>query len=187
MGTEPWKGKASVKEGDDYPATFISHDDAVTFCQKVTEAETKRLNLNSDWKYDLPTEAQREYACRANSKTAYHFGDDPSQLSNYAWWSSGTDGDALNEPYAHEVQKKRRNSWFLYDMHGNVWEWCRDNYADNPPGGTDPIMNQGDKFVLRGGSYNSSASSCRSAERIGLPSDSRNHHYGFRVALVRTN
>jgi len=187
MNTEPWKGKAGVKEGDNYPATFVSYDDAEAFCQKLTQTETKSLQLPDGWKYELPTEAQREWACRAGSRTAYCFGDDASKLNDYAWWSSGTDGDALNEPYAHEVGTKKRNAWSFFDMHGNVWEWCRDCYADKLPGGTDPLVSQGDKRVLRGGCYNSSASNCRSATRIGLPSDSRNYRYGFRVVLIRAN
>jgi sulfatase modifying factor 1 len=187
MNTEPWKGKTGVKAGDSYPATFVSYDDAETFCQKLTQTESKAGRLTNSWKYELPTEAQREWACRAGSRTAYCFGDDPSKLNDYAWWSSATDGDALNEPYAHEVGTKKRNAWGFCDMHGNVWEWCRDSFADKLPGGTDPLVSQGDKRVLRGGCYNSSASNCRSATRIGLPSDSRNPRYGFRVALVRSN
>ncbi len=187
MSTEPWKGKPGVKEGDNFPATFVSYDDAESFCQKVTESETNAHTLPNGWKYELPTEAQRELACRAGSTTAYCFGDDAAKLSDYGWWSSGKEGNAVNEPYSHETAIRHSNQWGFFDMHGNVWEWCRDCYADKLPGGADPLVTQGDKRVLRGGCFNSSASNCRSAERIGLPSNSRNQRYGFRVVLIRAS
>lgn len=194
MQTEPWKDKPRVKEGDNFPAAFVSYDDAEAFCQKLTESESKAHTLPDGWKYELPTEAQREWACRAGSTTAYCFGDDPAKLNDYAWWSSGgtvtgaaTAGDLLNQIYAHEVGTKKQNAWGFFDMHGNIWEWCRDCYADKLPGGEDPLVTQGDKRVLRGGCYVSSDSNCRSAERIGLPSNSRNERYGFRVVLIRAN
>jgi formylglycine-generating enzyme len=188
MNTEPWKGKPGVMEGTEYfPATFVSYDDAEAFCQKLTQTETNAHTLPDGWKYELPTEAQREYACRASSTTAYCFGDDPAKLSDYGWWSSGKEGNAVNELWAHQVGIRQNNKWGFFDMHGNVWEWCRDCYADKLPGGVDPLVTQGDKRVLRGGCFNSSASNCRSAERIGLPSNSRNQRYGFRVVLIRAS
>lgn len=86
---------------------------------------------------------------------------------------------------------KKPNAWGLYDMHGNLWEWCRDYYRAKLTGGTDPFVERDidktSKYVLRGGSYANSASNCRSASRCGLPPDSRNRRYGFRIALVPTN
>jgi formylglycine-generating enzyme required for sulfatase activity len=78
MGTEPWKGKEYVQEGDDYPAVYVSWDDAVEFCKKLSAMEGKV--------YRLPTEAEWEYACRGGTKTAFSFGDDEAELSKYAWW-----------------------------------------------------------------------------------------------------
>ena len=78
MGTEPWKGQKYVREGDDYPAVYVSWDDAVEFCEKLSEKEGKD--------YRLPTEDEWEYACRGGTKTAFSFGDDEAKLSDYAWW-----------------------------------------------------------------------------------------------------
>ncbi|MFM7837874.1 MAG: formylglycine-generating enzyme family protein, partial [Planctomycetaceae bacterium] len=93
MGTEPWKGNAFVQEGDDYPAVYVSWDDAVEFCKKLSAMEGKV--------YRLPTEAEWEYACRGGTKTAFSFGDEEAELGKYAWF----DGNAwdIDEKYAHRV------------------------------------------------------------------------------------
>ncbi len=131
-------------------------------------------------RYRLPTEAEWEYACRAGSTTAYSFGDSSSQLSNYAWHEGNS------QRKTHPVGKKRPNPWGLYDMYGNVWEWCQDWYGDYPSGpATDPIgPSTGSRRVLRGGSWYNSPSYCRSASRGGHTPDARRIYYGFRV--VRT-
>ena len=129
MGTTPWKGKQYVKEGDDYPATYVSWNDAVEFCRKLSEKE--------GLEYRLPTEAEWEYACRAGTTTAYSFGDDASELGEYAWYRENA-WDA-GQKYAHTVGQKKPNPWGLYDMHGNVWEWCEDRYGVYHAGAaTDP-------------------------------------------------
>ena len=129
MGTTPWKGKEFVKEGDDYPATYVSWHDAVEFCRKLSEKE--------GLEYRLPTEAEWEYACRAGTTTAYSFGDDASELGEYAWYRENARN--VGQKYAHTVGQKKPNPWGLYDMHGNVWEWCSDWYGDYPSGSvTDP-------------------------------------------------
>ena len=140
MFAEPWKGQAGVQEGDDDPASYTNSNDAANFCQSLTQTESQAGRLPNGWTYDVPTEAQREYACRAGTTTAYCFGDDPSRLSDYAWWSSGSQGDALSEPYAHIGAMKKPNAWGLYDMHGNEWEWCRDYYRNKLTGGTDRFV-----------------------------------------------
>jgi formylglycine-generating enzyme required for sulfatase activity len=126
MRTEPWKGKNPTKDGDDSPATYVSWDDAMAFCRKLTEQERQSGRLPSDWEYNLPTEAQWERACRARAQTKFSFGDDASKLGEYAWFN-GNAGNA-GEQYAHRVGQKKPNPWGLCDMHGNVWEWCRDDY-----------------------------------------------------------
>jgi len=129
MGTTPWKGKIGVEEGDDYPATHVSWDDAVEFCRKLSEKEGVE--------YRLPTEAEWEYACRAGTTTVYSFGDDESQLDEYAW--SYENAWIVGETYAHIVGQKKPNPWGLHDMHGNVWEWVQDRYGEYPSGDvTDP-------------------------------------------------
>ena len=159
MGTEPWEGQDGVQADKDYPATFISFFDAVEFCDKLTDLERKAGRLKDNEEYRLPTEAEWEYACRAGTTTAFSFGDD-SKLSSHAWWG-GLDkeaawkgeikpgpGNAAREQYAHKVGSKKPNPWGLYDMHGNVWEWCSDCLGTRLPGGTDPVFQGGGRSAL---------------------------------------
>jgi formylglycine-generating enzyme required for sulfatase activity len=133
-------------------------------------------------KFQLPTEAQWEYACRAGSTTQYGFGDDPSGLDEYAWYAANSGGKS------HPVGEKKPNPWGLYDMHGNVWEWCQDWYdggyyakspADDPTGPA-----RGRIRVLRGGGWINPAWHCRSSQRSNLSPSLRNSILGFRVCLV---
>jgi formylglycine-generating enzyme required for sulfatase activity len=182
----PWSGNGNVKAGDDYPASYVSWDDAMKFCEKLTETERSAGRLPAGWKYTLPTEAQWEYACRAGTTTRFSFGDDQSDLNHYGWWG-GTfgGGNAKNEQYAHEVAQKKANPWGLYDMHGNVEEWCSDYFAEKRAGGTDPQgPSEGLIRVYRGGSWEYTARYCRSAYRSGGKPDYRNDNLGFRVAIV---
>ena len=165
MGTSPWQGSALevfVKEGDDYPAVEVDWDDAVEFCRKLSEKEGVE--------YRLPTEAEWEYACRAGTTTAYSYGDDESQLAEYAWYDKNA--RYAGEPYAHIVGQKKPNPWGLYDMHGNVFEWCQDWYGDYPSGHldwvdvADPVgPASGSRRVWRGDCWDSDAGGCRSAGR----------------------
>jgi formylglycine-generating enzyme required for sulfatase activity len=149
MKTSPWSGTIYVKEGDDYPATYLTWDDAMKFCEKLTETERGARRLPRGWKYTLPTEAQWEYACRAGTKSRFSFGDDESNLGDYAWfaknaWHAG-------EKYAHLVGQKKPNAFGFYDMHGNQRDWCRDWYGDKLVGGTDPQgPSAGSQRVFRG-------------------------------------
>jgi formylglycine-generating enzyme required for sulfatase activity len=106
--------------------------------------------LPNGWEYRLPTEAQWEYACRAGTTTTYCFGDDPKQLGDYAWYKDNA------EARTHAVGQKKANAWGLHDMHGNVWEWCRDAYQGKLPGGEDPEVRAGSYRVFRGGSWGDS-------------------------------
>jgi formylglycine-generating enzyme required for sulfatase activity len=176
MGTRPWQGKNYVKKGPDYPAVYVSHDDAVEFC--------RRLSKQEGVEYRLPTEAEWEYACRAGTTTAYSFGDDASKLGQYAWYDENAWD--IGEEYAHRVGQKQPNRWGLYDMHGNVWEWCQDWYG---PYGSEKVVSdplgpaQGYGRVLRGGSFNGLSSLIRSAFRLNGPQpDYRFIHLGFRAA-----
>ena len=173
MGTTPWQGKARVKEGDDYAATYVNWEDAVEFCRKLSEKDGVE--------YRLPTEAEWEYACRAGTTTAWSFGDDRSQLGEYAWIKENT-YDA-GEKYAQIVGQKKLNPWGLYDMHGNVFEWCQDRFGRYPSGDvTDPVGPASGSFrVSRGGGWSSSARDCRSAYRGGITPSGRSSLLGFRV------
>ena len=181
MQTTPWSGKKYVKEGDDYPATFVSWEDGMKFCEKLTGHERRADRIPSGWRYTLPTEAQWEHACRGGTRSRFSFGDLESDLGEYAWFNKNAGGT-----YGHQVAQKKANPWGLYDMHGNVFEWCRDYYAKELPGGTDPEVSvAGLKLlrVVRGGSWGSPARSCRSAYR-GQDASFRSGGFGFRVALT---
>jgi formylglycine-generating enzyme required for sulfatase activity len=184
MGTEPWKGQPYVKEGANYPATYVSWEDAMEFCQKLTEAERRAGRLAANREYTLPTEAQWEYACRAGTTTAYSFGASERELSKYGWWGGIVgDGNAKTEQYAHEVGKKLANPAGLYDMHGNVWEWCRDWYGGKLPGGTNPLISSGgSNRGYRGGGWSDDATYARSANRSRDAPGSRYGDLGFRLA-----
>lgn len=133
----------------------VSWNDAVAFCEWLSKEEGKT--------YRLPTEAEWEYACRAGTSSAFYFGDRPEELKSYAWF----EGNSQSAP--HAFAQRKPNAWGLYDMAGNVWEWCNDFYgakyyraspADNPRG-----PGEGEKRVLRGGAWSSSAENCSSFVR----------------------
>ena len=171
--------KRVIRKSDSsmYPVEMVSWEDAVEFCKKLSDLpeEKKAGRL-----YRLPTEAEWEYACRAGSKTAYSFGEGSKSLGDYAWF------DGNSNTQTHPVGEKKANAWGLYDMHGNVWEWCSDWYGEYPKGAvSDPVgPREGSYRVGRGGSWSDGAALCRSADRGWLdPSDRDNDFYGFRVAL----
>ena len=194
MKSEPWQGRRNVEEGPDYAASNITHgdgregdleaDSASEFCGRMTEQERTAGRLPVGWKYALPTEAQWEYACRAGTTTKYHFGDDVASLSDYDWWNGNCYW--IKENYAHQVGLKKPNAWGLYDMQGNVWEWCRDWYGEKLPGGSDPSGPLHGLFrVRRGGSWGTNAECARSASRYnGVSVWNRNSYQGFRLAVV---
>lgn len=158
---------------DQRPVINVSWQDAADYCEWLTRQTGKN--------YHLPTEAEWEYACRAGSSAAYCFGDDDEQLDRYAWHV--TNAERKTQP----VGGKQPNAWGLYDMHGNVWEWCADWYIKdsytvypvrNPAG-----AEQGAGRVLRGGSWDSSAKFASSYFRFCLSPGLRIIRAGFRVAL----
>ncbi|MGE4520652.1 MAG: formylglycine-generating enzyme family protein [Desulfobacteraceae bacterium] len=131
--------------------------------------------------YRLPTEAEWEYAARAGTTTAYCFGDNSGSLGNYAWYDDNSGSKT------HEAGLKKPNKLGLYDMHGNVWEWCEDWFGDYPSGHvTDPSgPGSGSYRVLRGGGWSDSARSCRGANRFNHSPGDTNNLYGFRLAAFR--
>jgi formylglycine-generating enzyme required for sulfatase activity len=183
MGSTPWPGRNEIREGDDYPASFVCWEDATAFCGKFTEQEHQAGRLPRDWVYTLPTEAQWEYACRAGSSTKYFFGDDNSRLGEFAWfWSNSADSQP---EHAESVGKKAPNPWGLQDVHGNLSEWCQDWYQEKLPGGIDPVVSEPGTFrVFRGGAFGDNHRHARSATRSGSLPGHRSALVGFRVALV---
>ena len=178
MRTRPWSGEDYVKEGSDYAASYVSWDDAVEFCKKLSSREGVT--------YRLPTEAEWEYACRGGTTTVYHFGDDASRLGDYAWFEDNAYD--VDEKYAHRVSQKKGNPYGLYDMHGNVYEWCADwynsdYYEDSPT--DDPVgPTLGSFRVFRGGGWRYFPRGCRSADRFYDSPGFRLSYLGFRVASV---
>ncbi len=174
MGTDPSRFK-----GDDLPVESVSWDDAVAFCAALSRKEGKS--------YRLPTEAEWEYACRAGTTTPFHTGATISpNLANY----DGNDvyGGGAKGEYRQKTTPVRTfvgNAWGLYDMHGNVWEWCSDRYGAYPGNAVDDPTGplQGERRVLRGGSWYYYPRFCRSAYRCWFAPDYRNNSVGFRVAL----
>jgi sulfatase modifying factor 1 len=175
MDTEPWKGKQLVKEGPNNPAVYVSWNDAVAYCKKLSEKEGKT--------YRLPTDAEWEYACRAGTQTTWSFGNDEKVLGDYAWYDKNAYG--VGDKYAHQVGLKKPNAFGLYDMHGNVYEWCHDYYEEDyykqspekdPTGPT-----SGYRRVLRGGSWFNFTRGTRSASGGAAAVYNRNDVYGFRL------
>ncbi len=157
---------------DDEPVVRVSWNDAVKFCAWLSQKEKKS--------YELPTEAQWEYACRAGTTTAYSFGDDLQMLGDYAWFQ-GNSGR-----HTHPVGSKKPNPWGLYDMHGNVYQWCADFYDEKSSndGDKDPKTILGiSNCVVRGSSWLNNPAHCRSACRNMRPSGFRGHQIGFRVSV----
>ena len=173
-------------KGADRPVTNVTLDDCIEFCKLLTQKERAQGKLPEGAEYRLPTEAEWEYACRAGSETKYGFGDSETELGDYAWYSE-------NSVRTQPVGTKKPNAWGLFDMHGNVWEWCSDWYGSYSAGETEdptgaPAGEAYNKRVFRGGSWGSTAAYCRSAARNGCQGDNPKHYrlsgLGFR--LVRT-
>ena len=174
-------------QGADLPVENVSWNDAVEFCAKLTAIEKKAKRLPKGYEYNLPTEAQWEYACRAGTTTALNNEKNLTSvtechnLDEAGWYRKNSGG------ITHPVGQKNPNAWGLYDMHGNVHEWCLDWYSSSYPktSVTDPTgESSGSSRIVRGGHWNSYARSCRSAFR---DFDDPNFCYnwrGFRVALV---
>jgi len=162
------------EQTDEHPVVCVNWNDAKEYCIWLSEKTGEN--------YRLPTEAEWEYAARAGTATKWSFGDDEKELKEYAWYDENSGNKT------HPVGDRKPNPWGLYDMHGNVWEWCEDDYVDNYKNTSkDGSANQDykeDKKVLRGGSWSSSAGVTRSAARSGGFPVFRINIVGFR--LLRT-
>ena len=174
-------------EGDDFPVVEVNYSEVEGFCAKLTEQARQSGALPEGWEFRLPTEAQWEYACRAGTKTATAFGDRlSSKQANFQGkpYNGAQKGPSLNR--AARVGSYPANAWGLHDMHGNVYEWCRDWYHPQLPGGTDPDLSDQNAAsrVRRGGAWCDDGQPCRSARRLRFEPERRSDHIGFRVAVV---
>ncbi len=178
MGTKPSRFHGAKT----LPVENISWKEASKFCELLTQQERARGSIPAGWEFRLPTEAQWEYACRAGTTTAYSFGPSTEGLGDYMWYSYNS------QIHTNEVGRKQPNAWGFHDMHGNVWEWCRDWFQNKLPGGVDPLVTEvGTGRVFRGGGWESAAHLCRTAFRSGQVPDEAGHVLGFRVALVEVS
>jgi formylglycine-generating enzyme required for sulfatase activity len=179
MGTEPWAGQmGSFRVGPQFPAVFVSWNDAQAFVHALNQAIGDSL-------FRLPTEAEWEYSCRAGTAAAWSFGDEVARLADNAWVAANTTG--AGEQFAHAVGTKPPNPWGLYDMHGNVREWCADRYAPYEPGAQqDPVGPEGGTDrVARGGYFSQLPERTRSAARShASPTYQAGDALGFRVVRL---
>ena len=198
-----WMGKYEVTQGEylavmgsnpshftgdtSRPVDSVTWSDATSYCAWLTQRERAAGRIGADVAYRLPTEAEWEYACRAGTTTRFSYGDDPdyTNLTQYAWYRQNAGF------VTHPVGQKRANPWGLYDMYGNVWEWCQDWYGAypggtivDPQGPSKPGMNK--QRAMRGGDYFNPAQHCRSALRgyDFIPKHAWPPDFGFRVVLA---
>ncbi|HUT11297.1 MAG TPA: formylglycine-generating enzyme family protein [Thermoguttaceae bacterium] len=193
LGT--WRNHPAFNQEDNHPVVNVSWNDAVAYCEWISDKEGQT--------YRLPTEAEWEYACRAGTTTRYYHGDDEEGLTEFEnvadaaakekkgfeWALTSSDGYVFTSP----VGSFRPNGFGLYDMHGNVREWCQDGADDNDYYESSPTHDpmgpaSGEYRVCRGGNWSCAPMYCRSAARncCFLPND-RFDHTGFRLAAVPVN
>jgi formylglycine-generating enzyme required for sulfatase activity len=170
MGDHP-----SCFEGKHRPVECVSWNDVQNFVKKLNAKE-------NTVKYRLPVEYEWEYACRAGTNTSYSFGNDDSELDEYAWHYGNS------EHKTHPVGRKKPNPWGLYDMHGNVWEWCLDENQNIPElaaiyRGSWTIAGISG-LILRGGGWISYADKCRASSRSSYHSDYGSYSVGFRLLMT---
>jgi len=174
----------STFKGDNRPVEKVSWEDTQEFCKRLSAAMGKA--------YRLPSEAQWDYVCRAGTETPFHFGETITpELANYDGsyiYGDGSKGESRQETTG--VGSFPASGWGLHDMHGNVWEWCEDDYHDSyngaPEDGSawiDSDLAETNR-LLRGGSWGSNPQNCRSAYRYSIPRGYRSNAFGFRVCCV---
>ena len=161
------------------PVEKITFFDASNYCATITQREQKAGHLAAGYEYRLPTEAEWEYACRAGSTNLFAFGDDASIAEQFAWTAENCDAGT------HPVGLKRPNAWGLYDVHGNVWEWCSDWFEPYPAAPLlDPVGPASSKYkVFKGGGWNQDVEYARASSRFMMSPSNGIHFVGFRLAL----
>jgi formylglycine-generating enzyme required for sulfatase activity len=194
-GEQAWSKKLNPNpsrfKGDQRPVEWVSWEDAIEFCHRLSQRTGRH--------YTLPSEAQWEYACRAGTSTPFHWGATISRkLANYDGRTVYGDGDGEKGDYRQltmDVASFPANPWGLHDMHGNVWEWCTDHWHGNYEGAPEDgrawndedakeNKNEMNRRLLRGGSWGNGPANCRSAYRDFDHPDDRNGSIGFRVCCL---
>jgi formylglycine-generating enzyme required for sulfatase activity len=177
MGTTPWTGRPDFREAGNFPAVYVKWPDAQAFMEKLNA-------LDPGHGYRLPSESEWERVCKADGPGPYTFGRDPASLGDYGWIDENA--ARIGERYAHSVGQKKPNALGVFDIHGNVWEWCEDNYRDGyqnaPNDGGARVLKDVYSHVYRGGGWNSPARSAACSARAGLDEDDRSPAIGLRVA-----
>jgi formylglycine-generating enzyme required for sulfatase activity len=189
MGQNP----SHFNGSEDLPVEQVSWLDAVRFCNKLSEREGRKpcyliegddVTIDGGDGYRLPTEAEWEYACRAGTTTRFSFGDDENALGLYAWYSANADSQT------HPVGEKQPNAFGLYDMHGNVREWCWDGYDaayyEQSPAVDPPGPSPAARRVVRGGGWIDDPWHSRSAFRYWNSPEVRHDDLGFRLARAQS-
>ncbi|MBA4188551.1 MAG: hypothetical protein C0467_11145 [Planctomycetaceae bacterium] len=193
MGSSPSKSSAKASKAQNLPVEYVTWDEANDFCKKLTELEKAQPHARKGWAYRLPTEAEWEYAARAGADRPFTFGSQIIYGKQSLFRPSDKDelgiGGEFGKPplLPQEVAKTDPNGFGLFDMHGNVAEWCSDWYkaaytegsVTDPTGPTD-----GDKRVVRGGSFKDESKGVRSAARAGVRPGDRRDDVGFRVVYA---
>ena len=196
------KRRSRTPLGNNFPYIDARNGDANRFAENLTRHEVSTGDLSDGWRYSLPDESQWEYACRAGSNTAYSFGDDAKKLVDYGNFATRElfEKNPSEFRYAHRDLSDKHatvapvgsylpNRWGIHDMHGNVWEWCSNRYrqALNDILNADPKAKVFDDRgkTIRGGSYLSKASYCRSSMRNAQHDLNAAPYLGFRIVLVQ--
>jgi formylglycine-generating enzyme len=196
-GALPGELTAELPAGDNLPVGNVNFTEAEEYARRLTELARRAAALPDDWEFRLPTEAQWEYAARAGTTTATAFGDSLSSYqANFRGrsYNGAEQGPSLG--HATEAGSYPPNPWSIHDMHGNIWEWCRDWYHFAYPGGADPDLHDAmdtataSEFGVisrsrRGGGWTDDGWPCRSAFRLRFEPERRYDHIGFRLVVVR--
>ena len=193
----PLPGESSAGAGEDFPVYNVNCAEAEEFCRRFTDRLRASDSIPKSWEFRLPTEAQWEYACRAETTTATAFGDRlSSRQANFRGdfpYNGAEKGPTLGR--TGKVGSYPANAWGVHDMHGNVFEWCRDWYHAGLPGGADPDLSLAKSSasvnrdgtlsrVRRGGCWADQGWPCRSAFRLRFEPERRSDHIGFRIVAV---
>ena len=175
MGNNP-----SVNKGNNNPVEKVSWNDAVDFCSKLTSSERSNGNLKKGYVYRLPTEAEWEFAARGGNKSKGYIFSGSNSINSVAWYEKNSG------KHTHPVGQKSPNELGVYDMTGNVWEWCQDSYGAYPSGSVvDPKgVSSGSTWVIRGGCCFDSVSDSQVTNRHYYKPDVKGFLCGFRIILV---